>query len=962
MAETYARLIQGLPNVANAADRAARYPTPDTYQKVFRVDSYAVEMWDGSSWVEVIPGGIPVDLLWSGTGSPEGVVTAAVGSIYLQTDGLDGATLWLKTSGVGNTGWVVLHANALTNIYNGTGSPEGVVTAAVSSIYLQTDGALGNVLWLKSTGSGNTGWELLNVAALANTFQGNGSPEGVVDGVVSAVYRQLDGGDGVVGWIKNSGTGNTGWRPVQTHLGTYNVVDYGATGDGVTDDTDAINDAIIAANAAGGGTVWFPEGVYMIDADYNGGAGIRLLSNVTLQGDGAAEVKAIPNNLTHYGVITALGTLGNPRRKIAIRNLRVTGERSGHIGVTGEFGHGIQLYGAVDVWIEDCYVKDCWGDGYYIGSAFTGAEPCQNVFLDNCVGYNNRRNNYSIVGCLGGGMVNCGGLAANGTAPQAGVDVEPDYADNVEDFTVDSCYFYDNVGYGIVTTANAKGVRIVNNGVRRTGAASAGYSIAVGSIDTLVANNIVSEVTHGTRGAIDVGSTAVRAVIANNILRDIETGANRAGIYVHGSATDIVVRGNHITKYNTAVAGGGVINAQAAKTQVCGNFIRDSLDIGIAVATGADCHIVGNTIDSVANRGMYIDAARPVILGNTIRDVSSVTNGMVQLTATCTSAVMVGNMAVLTTPNTAIVPYYVLVAPAVAYGNGYSGTKTHTLSYVSQTISADKGDAGATFTCLPDGDEDVIVAATPLTGTRTVTLSTTRAYAGCRRRFVRTAAATGASAWSIGGLINLAVGEWAEVEYSAAGAWILVGAGLLSATAGVYAPLASPTFTGTPTLPTGTIAVTQNGNTNNTTVATTAYVDRATTHTNTTSASPTGTSSLTAVMMGLAGSITPTRGTKIIIVIAGQMSNNTINDGSTVDIRYGTGSAPTNGAAVTGTLAGIAQTYTSSAANERDGFAQVAKVTGLTINTAYWIDLSLMAVTGGTSSLTGVSIVAFEVP
>jgi hypothetical protein len=41
------------------------------------------------------------------------------------------------------------------------------------------------------------------------------------------------------------------------------------------------------------------------------------------------------------------------------------------------------------------------------------------------------------------------------------------------------------------------------------------------------------------------------------------------------------------------------------------------------------------------------------------------------------------------------------------------------------------------------------------------------------------------------------------------------------------AELASPTFTGTPTLPTGTIAVTQSANDNSTKVATTAYVDSA---------------------------------------------------------------------------------------------------------------------------------------
>jgi hypothetical protein len=42
-----------------------------------------------------------------------------------------------------------------------------------------------------------------------------------------------------------------------------------------------------------------------------------------------------------------------------------------------------------------------------------------------------------------------------------------------------------------------------------------------------------------------------------------------------------------------------------------------------------------------------------------------------------------------------------------------------------------------------------------------------------------------------------------------------------------YAPLASPTLTGTPTLPTGTIATTQTAGNNSTAVATTAYVDAA---------------------------------------------------------------------------------------------------------------------------------------
>ncbi len=41
----------------------------------------------------------------SGTGSPEGAVTANVGSIFLRTDGGANTTLYVKESGTGNTGW-----------------------------------------------------------------------------------------------------------------------------------------------------------------------------------------------------------------------------------------------------------------------------------------------------------------------------------------------------------------------------------------------------------------------------------------------------------------------------------------------------------------------------------------------------------------------------------------------------------------------------------------------------------------------------------------------------------------------------------------------------------------------------------------------------------------------------------------------------------------------------------------
>lgn len=42
---------------------------------------------------------------WSGSGSPEGVVTAPVGSTYQRDDGGAGTSFYVKESGTGNTGW-----------------------------------------------------------------------------------------------------------------------------------------------------------------------------------------------------------------------------------------------------------------------------------------------------------------------------------------------------------------------------------------------------------------------------------------------------------------------------------------------------------------------------------------------------------------------------------------------------------------------------------------------------------------------------------------------------------------------------------------------------------------------------------------------------------------------------------------------------------------------------------------
>ena len=83
--------------------------------------------------------GIPVNLGYRGTGSPEGKVTAPIGSIYTDSAATNGAIRWIKASGTGSTGWRVEYGD--TGMRNISASS----TATDGSFVIQR---VGNVVWL----------------------------------------------------------------------------------------------------------------------------------------------------------------------------------------------------------------------------------------------------------------------------------------------------------------------------------------------------------------------------------------------------------------------------------------------------------------------------------------------------------------------------------------------------------------------------------------------------------------------------------------------------------------------------------------------------------------------------------------------------------------------------------------------------------------------------------------------
>jgi len=155
----------------------------------------------------------------------------------------------------------------------------------------------------------------------------------------------------------------------------FDVKAFGATGDGSTDDTVAIQAAIDAAEAAGGGIVFFPKGLYKITT-----ALIISSSDIHIAGLGIGVsiilVAAAAINAFEFGD----GTSGKIERN-SIRSLSIKAS------VTKTAGAAIDLdataWTVVDnVWIEDQYY------GIYIHNDGTGAAETANlpfrIYINNC--------------------------------------------------------------------------------------------------------------------------------------------------------------------------------------------------------------------------------------------------------------------------------------------------------------------------------------------------------------------------------------------------------------------------------------------------------------------------------------------------------------------------------------------------------------------------------------------------
>ena len=344
------------------------------------------------------------------------------------------------------------------------------------------------------------------------------------------------------------------------------VTDFGAKGDGVTDDIDAINNAIEYAYENSIPFVLFPSGHYRVRGDFDGvdwndiDYGIKLRSNIKCILSDDAIIQTIPTKEFFYKVFNIHECENVEICGGTIIGDRIEGSRVDLSGDNSEYGHGISISRSKNIVIRNLTTRDNYGDGIIINTRWDDADKVsENILIENVICDNNRRQGLSILTSKNVTIRNCKFINTNGTAPQCGIDIEPDGVEGVvtENITIDNCYFNNNESYPIWLAGEENFEKCnlyITNCVfdNTTGTTNSSIVVNKGYKNVFITNNTFK----GYGYAHIVPNSFDNINILNNVF---DSYANRA-IWVDNRSEDGVIRlgkvnieGNYFLNNRTAI-------------------------------------------------------------------------------------------------------------------------------------------------------------------------------------------------------------------------------------------------------------------------------------------------------------------------------------------------------------------------------------------------------------------------
>ena len=395
------------------------------------------------------------------------------------------------------------------------------------------------------------------------------------------------------------------------------VKDFGAVGDGVTDDTAAIQAAIDAVVTAGGGKVFVPRGKYLVSSTidlaawygapaiifegegygpWNKDGGVATSEHTSLfvvATDGFNVFNIASTSQTVVQNISIRDTSGSRTSGAAIYLERngagitgddgnVTGVLIKQVGIKG-FQDGIRAIRLQTSTIDQVFIEDCTRDGIRLETTAVGGGT--SVTLSNCLVKECGQDNYSMYGMAYSAFVNC--ASDNSTRHTYYLDGT---TRNNTSISFTGCGAEGAGDDGIHITAGNFGVTIIGCGIGPTtgdGVYSAGQGV------TIIGGKIQQTTGYGINAASGDAVTAIGATFASNTAG--ETNSTAKMIQIRNDEKNFMLLGHNVqTGANDSDLvlknSSGVLSVNNAGTTSANYQIRssttDSWIYGVPASTG----------------------------------------------------------------------------------------------------------------------------------------------------------------------------------------------------------------------------------------------------------------------------------------------------------------------------------------------------------------------------------------
>ncbi len=377
-----------------------------------------------------------------------------------------------------------------------------------------------------------------------------------------------------------------------------NVKQFGAKGDGVTDDREAINNSITYVNANSKiYTLSFPKATYR----HGSGTNNKVLqytitrNNLCIEGNGS-EIKCANNNGEGVPKGGGIFKIMNSS-SVIFRNFTLDGNIANRTFTSGGSGDTSNLYitNSSNVIVENVISNNSQMDGICLLSSYRGADATNNLMTDisirNCITNGGRRMGISVIGVNNVTISQCK-LINTGIqkkiSPASGIDIEAQgasYQAN-RNVLIDDCYFDNNVGANdtggsdLIVSRYSYGVIISRCSIHSLRFAYICSDILVR--DCLISNGQI-------RAIMEANQKGTTEVVKNINIQNCSI--LNSDVFVHPAFSDLTTA--DVLFYNYLVAGcmieGGTIRA------VCSNFFRNT--VKNVVIDAPNSSVSGSAID-----------------------------------------------------------------------------------------------------------------------------------------------------------------------------------------------------------------------------------------------------------------------------------------------------------------------------------------------------------------------------